>query len=282
VAAVFTLGGDLDLAPLFGHRFHRRLALLQPLGFFQNPCELASDPFSDLPPLPLAAPREEAPAAPVEAPSITPSSDQAAPTPLESLRQLVAQRTELPLAAIADDHRFLRDLHLNSITVGQLVSQAAQHLGLQAPADPTAFADASLAEVAAALTDLGTLAPQPGDDPFPPGATPWVRAFIWDWQHEEAIERAVPPGAAVPSAGTWEVLNLTTDPVPEAFQGTWPSPPGRGLLVILPRERSEAALTGLLAAGQRVLADDSMETFVVLHAGWVWSAHPLPAVLVGR
>ena len=269
VAAVFTLGGALDLAPLFDHRFHRPLALLQPLRFFQNPCELAADHVSDLPPLPQTAPSEEDPAAPAEAASIPPSSDQAAPTPLESLRQLVAQRTELPLASIADDHRFLRDLHLNSITVGQLVSQAAQHLGLQAPADPTAFADASLAEVAAALTDLRNLAPQPVDEPFPAGATPWVRAFVWDWHHEDARERAVPPGAAVPSAGTWEVLNLTTDPLPEAFQGScWPSPPGRGLLVILPRERSEAALTGLLAAGQRVLADDSIETFVLLHAGW--------------
>lgn len=268
MAAVFTRGGRLDLAPLFGHRFHRPLALQQPLAFFQNPCEAAPDPLADAP-LASLAPSEldgwsdSLPAAQPLASGTTAPAD-----PLAALRQLVAQRTELPLAAIDDHHRFLSDLHLNSISVGQLISQTTQQLGLPAPLDPTAFANATLAEVAAALTELRTLAPDPADDPFPAGACPWVRAFRWDWQAEEPPLPQSPGPEVPPAAAAWEVLNLTTDPLPEALQGAWGPPPGRGLLVILPSERSEAALAALLAAGQRLLRDETLQTFVLLTAGW--------------
>lgn len=268
MAAVFTRGGRLDLAPLFGHRFHRPLELHQPLAFFQNPCETAPACAPDLLLAPPSLPEPEELSDTTGGAQLSPTGAPLPADPLAALRQLVAQRTELPLAAIDDHHRFLSDLHLNSISVGQLVSQATQQLGLPAPLDPTAYANASLAEVAAALSELRSLAPDPADDPFPAGASPWVRAFRWDWQPEEANPPRVPvPGS--PTASTaWEVLNLAEDDLPENFESAWVPPPGRGLLVILPRERSDGALAALLAAGQRLLSDDSLQTFVLLTAGW--------------
>jgi enediyne polyketide synthase len=44
--------------------------------------------------------------------------------PIELIRRLVAERAELPASAVRDESRMLSDLHLNSITVGQLVSEA--------------------------------------------------------------------------------------------------------------------------------------------------------------
>ncbi len=74
--------------------------------------------------------------------------------PIELIRRLVAERAELPVSAVRDESRMLSDLHLNSITVGQLVSEAAKQLGLPRIAGLTDFANASVAEIARALEEL--------------------------------------------------------------------------------------------------------------------------------
>ena len=47
-----------------------------------------------------------------------------APEILVLVRQFIAERVELPLSAVHDGDRLLSDLHLNSITVSQIVSSA--------------------------------------------------------------------------------------------------------------------------------------------------------------
>src|SRR5438445_561009 len=116
----------------------------------------------------------------------TRSTDHASdprPSTLDTLpliRQLVAERTELPEAAIQDHHRMLSDLHLNSITVGQLVSEAARRLSLPRVVGLTDFANASVAEVARALGDLQRTggAARPADTKRqPPGVDVWFESF---------------------------------------------------------------------------------------------------------
>ena len=53
-----------------------------------------------------------------------------------SSRELVAERAELPARAVTADSRLLDDLHLNSITVGQIAVEAARGLGLPPPLAP--------------------------------------------------------------------------------------------------------------------------------------------------
>jgi enediyne polyketide synthase len=276
IGAVFTLGGDVHLAPLFQSRFHRPLALLQPLRFISNPCEqtphLGSDltallehqPSSRPDPRPEHAPSDsQAQAHPAPLPA-SPSDAQA--SPLEHIRQLVALRTELPIAAIGDHHRFLSDLHLNSITVGQLVSEATRTLGLQAPADPTAYANASLAEVAAALSELQA---QPIQDaapePFPAGVAPWLRAFRTHWQPEPLPS---PPASPAQPPGAWQILNLTPTALSDEQLARLQACPGRGWLVLLPEPCQEATLAALLEGTQQALQEPALEAFVVVHAGW--------------
>ncbi|HEV2765806.1 MAG TPA: acyltransferase domain-containing protein, partial [Pyrinomonadaceae bacterium] len=54
--------------------------------------------------------------------------DEAAGSPLELVRRLVAERAELSVSTVRDDSRLLDDLHLNSITVAQLVAEASRRL----------------------------------------------------------------------------------------------------------------------------------------------------------
>jgi enediyne polyketide synthase len=148
-AALFAAGVQLDLAPLFEGRFHRPFDLDRPLRFLANPCESAPLPVSTQAAPEVAAHGRAAP--PVSA------DRAAAPAPaassIEVLRGLVAARAELPLAAVSDDSRLLSDLHLNSITVGQLVVEASRHLGLGPPSSPTDYALATVGELAEALAE---------------------------------------------------------------------------------------------------------------------------------
>ena len=274
IGAVYTLGGDVHLAPLFQSRFHRPLALLQALRFIPNPCEQAPELDSDLTSLlehqpsgPSDPPPRHAPSNSQAHPAPLPASPSGAqPSPLEQIRQLVALRTELPIAAIGDHHRFLSDLHLNSITVGQLVSEATRTLGLQAPSDPTAYANATLAEVAAALSELKAQPKQSAaPEPFPAGVAPWLRVFGTHWQPEPL---PTPPASPAPSPGAWQILNLTPTALSDVQLAQLQACPGKGWLVLLPEPCQEATLAALLKGTQQALQEPALEAFVVVHAGW--------------
>src|SRR5262249_27822141 len=108
-----------------------------------------------------------------------PRAEESFPT-LELIRRLVAQRLELPVVAVSDRHRLLGDLHLNSIAVGQLVSDACRHLGRSMPLAPTQFADATVSEVALALDGLEVTPDSTlldAETTAPAGIESWVRTF---------------------------------------------------------------------------------------------------------
>jgi enediyne polyketide synthase len=250
-AALFAAGVPLDVDVLFEDRFHRPFDLDAPLRFLANPCESAPLP-ARAAAGPAMQPAEPGPAMrpdaarSAEAADPLPAAEQSAlltstepsgplasagrtqppaaaggaaapPTPIELLRSLVATRAELPASAVRDDSRLLSDLHLNSITVGQLVVEASRQLGLGPPASPTDYALATVAEVAAALAERARPAAAPpvasrgtscwtelagggpgasgegiGANPEDPagvaGIDSWVRPFTVD-----LVERPLPP-----------------------------------------------------------------------------------------
>src|SRR5439155_10950174 len=124
-------------------------------------------------------------------PGAAPASAPAPEVPaLEVVRRLVAERAELPPAAVDDASRLLGDLHLNSIVVGQIAAEASKRLGLPSPADPTAYAGATVAELAKALealVDTRGGGPAAVTDAPPGGIDAWVRPFALRW-----VERAAP------------------------------------------------------------------------------------------
>ena len=72
---------------------------------------------------------------------------------MDLLRRLAAERAELPVDLVGEDSRLLDDLHLSSITVGQIVNQVAVALGASAHT-PTNFATATVKELADAVKEL--------------------------------------------------------------------------------------------------------------------------------
>ncbi|MEO6196136.1 MAG: type I polyketide synthase, partial [Thermoanaerobaculia bacterium] len=121
--AAFALGVPVATAVLFEGRFTRPFDLDRPLKFLANPCEMA--PVMGVLPLP-ASPRvrgEEKDKAEEARLPISPSPlwgeagrGLLLTTPREVLRQLVAERAELPLDSVQDGSHLLSDLHLNSIS----------------------------------------------------------------------------------------------------------------------------------------------------------------------
>ncbi|MGD2113771.1 MAG: SDR family NAD(P)-dependent oxidoreductase, partial [Acidobacteriota bacterium] len=180
--ALFCLGAPVSPDALFRDRFLRPVRRDRRL--LRNPCERAPSPGAAAP---SRSARPEQPAASAEIPDPGPGRTPARPDPEASdpvgiVRHLVSSQTELPVESLAEGDRMLSDLHLNSIAVGQLVVEAARRMGAAPPADPTDYADASVAEIAASLRRLveanDGAGARPGEPQGPPpGVESWVRPF---------------------------------------------------------------------------------------------------------
>ncbi|MDB5035310.1 MAG: polyketide synthase family protein [Chlorobi bacterium] len=286
LGAVFALGGDLDHRAIFADRFVRPIDLDRPRRFFENPCELAPDiDRSFEPEHPVDDGEGEWNGASyttalrdrngatlngsalngatlngTSGTSISPNGtvtvglvpgDMAPATEsvLELVRGLVAGHAELPVNAVSDDDRLLGDLHLNSITISQIVVEAARHIGLPSPAAPTEFANSTVIEMARALEELRNTGGG-GEKPkekWPAGIEPWVRAFV---------DRYVAlPALPAPRTGTgsWRVLAVPGDPLAESLTARLAAVEGTGVVVIAPepfgRESVELLLAGARAVG---------------------------------
>jgi enediyne polyketide synthase len=216
IGAAFVLGAPVHHRALFADRFTRPFALNWHPRFFVNPCELApkfpeeSEPAAlklDIKSLPNPDRMEEAnssalknglqlknisPAAQYSLSDVEDLADNSHldKSPLELVRQLVAERAELPVSAVEDNHRLLGDLHLNSITVSQVVVEAARSLNLAPPVAPTDYAKATVAEAAQALEELLRIGGSRADnieERLPLGVDSWVRTFT-----VELVERSLP------------------------------------------------------------------------------------------
>jgi enediyne polyketide synthase len=232
VGAAFALGTRLDAEALFADRFTRPFDFEREPSFFVNPCELAPVDGA-LPPRAVAA------ETPGDRDSRAVAPPPEAASPLAMIRELIARRAELPLAAITDDSRLLSDLHMSSIAVGELVTTAARGLDLPPPFAPTEYADATVAEVARALEEMR--AAGGGASPaatLPAGIDAWVRAFT-----VEHVERPLPRSRPAETSRPWRVFAAPGTPLREPLERAFAEAGGAGGVVLcLPSW--EAALDG--------------------------------------
>lgn len=257
-AAAFVLGQPINHRALFEDRFTRAFQLDWRPRFFSNPCEMA----------PLSTTK-----APVEAQAER-QTDEAAPSQhqmtaaaenadvLALMRELVAKRAELPLSAVKAEDRLLSDLHLSSIAVGQVVTEAARLLNLPRPVSPTDFADASLASVSEAFEQqrrLGTVSTS-DDDRVPEGVDSWVRAFA-----VELVQRPLRDLKSPTRKGQWEVITFTEDSFSESLQHKFAAcESDGGIVVCLPPDPDEAIVSRLLEAGKSVIGKREPTKFVLV------------------
>ncbi|WP_335936534.1 type I polyketide synthase [Streptomyces sp. PTD5-9] len=291
VAAAFVLNAPVAHERLFHERLIRPLKVGEEFSFLTSPCEQAPEITlpaarpSDAPgttggPATRPAPGAAASAA---AGSATGSATAAvngtgglatitAAPPvtegagaLDVLRALVAERAELPADLVDDSTHLLDDLHMSSITVGQIVNQAATGLGIAASRIPTNFATATvgqLAETLDALTGSGDTG-APAD--LVTGAAPWARPFAVD------LDEAAPPrdtGGADGPAGAWELYapgdTAHAEPLRRALEAAGT---GSGVLVCLPDACTRADVDTALSAAKAAVAGDRDRRFVLVQHG---------------
>jgi enediyne polyketide synthase len=277
VAACYVLGAPIRHGELFRDRFVRTLEVGKQFRFFASPCEQA--PIDELGtglPTTQVAPSTVVPAAdlipgPVQLPvsaGAGPQPDEGSPVPsgpaqsaVDVLRRLAAERAELPLEAVSADSHPLDELHLSSITVGQIVNQASRELGLAAPMATSTFATSTLAQLAQMLDELGESA-LGADEPAAAalGVAPWVRAF-----GIEKVPAAAGPAAGPAGTGDWEVFATERHPLAAELRRALHSAElGSGVVLCLPRDCDESHVPLMLAAARAVLALPAPARFVVV------------------
>lgn len=67
------------------------------------------------------------------------------------LIELISKRSGYPVSSITSESRLLDDLNLDSIKAGELVAEASRRVGAAGAVDATRFANATIADIAAAL-----------------------------------------------------------------------------------------------------------------------------------
>jgi enediyne polyketide synthase len=261
-AAAHVVGVPLRTEALFKDRFTRPFDFKHRSHFFANPCESAALSSETLktagtPAVDKVHSNGHAAGKPV---SVNGSKARA----LEVVRTLVAQRTELPAAAISESAHLLRDLHLNSIVVGELVASAARQLGMSPPRQLLNFADATVGETAKALEQLraagANSASSPNVETVIAGVDDWQRAFTVDWAPLPLLRRA----RSEQSCGSWKLFDGQPPEIAAAVLQK--ILPGTGSIICWSQSyfEDQAGLGLLLDAAQELLADQGHRRYFVV------------------
>jgi len=234
--AAFALGAPVLAKALFADRFYRHFDLQHRHTFLHNPCESAPDTKIDNPVTPATTIAAKAlPTVPLS-PEIS---------VLETLRSLVAQRTQLPLETILPENRFLDDLHLNSISISQIVLEAAAQSGSLAPVSPAEFTNATLSETAQILKRNRHRAVSTRDQKYPVGAESWIRTL-----GIELVEKPIRPSTRRTGSGQWQVMAMERSDFTRSLAQQFESVAGRGIICCVPRMRTIVSAEFLLRSIQ--------------------------------
>ncbi len=249
VGAAFALGAPVDAPALFAGRLARTLPA--EFEFLASPCESAPAIDEGM----TVDAEEDAAAASGDGGGSDGST-------LDVLRKLTADRVELPLETVGSDTHPLDDLHLSSITVGQIVNDATRELGRPTLSATANFATVSLGELAAMIDDLDATAQDGDGGPAEvPGFAQWVRPFAVD--HVEAARPPVGPGTD--RDGRWTLHAPPAHPLAERLRAALVDAGiGDGVLLCLP-EDGEDHIGLFLTAARDAIAGQGTRFVVVQH-----------------
>lgn len=247
LGAAFALGAPLDTESPFRGRLTRELP--ETFTFLANPCESAPVPLREGDAATTgSAPEPAAGDTPATAPE--PTVAEGTDT-LQLLRELVAARVELPVDTVTAHTRPLDELHLSSITVGQIVNEATRAKGLPPLEATSGYATSSLADLAATIDDLaGTAGSGTGPAGEPAGIGPWVRSFRVG--HRQSPPPAAPTAPVRAASAPWSVYAPPGHPVAEPLRAALSGAGiGAGVLLVPDGEETASALTAAQEAERR-------------------------------
>ncbi len=260
IAASFVMGTKINTNIIFGDRITRPFDLFNKFKFFTNPCESVpvldqSDYSQDF--MHQTQDRNSEEIQDIDGSLNNENTDDI----LLLLRKLIAAKTELPLDAITAESRLLDDLHLNSITVSQIVVETTKILKLPPLVSPSEFASASIAEVAEALENIKkTNGDNPSvDDNIVSGVDSWVRSL-----KVELVEKELPPFKPRPESGEWHLYAPQNHPFALNLKEVLDSWGGQGVIICLPESMSENDIELILKGLKKSvkIEDDSYMVFV--------------------
>ena len=263
VGAAFVLGVDINHKSLFKGRFIRDFDLDYQPKFFVNPCELAPQTQGHQLPniINLETQDEQRQQSSKEIDKNTASNNDH--SPLNCIRQLLSEKTELPIATIKEEHRLLSDLHLNSISVGQLVAEAARRLGLSVPVSPTDYANATVADIAEALKDLEEIKEIKAIEKAPMGVEAWIRSFTVELV-ESPLNASLP--TPNPTASNWCIIAPKDYALKTPLETAFSQYEGNGVVVCLPSNFNETIIDSLLK-GAKIAINES-NYFILVQQGY--------------
>lgn len=258
-AAAFVLGTPLHTSALFAHRFTRPIDLNWSPTFLANPCEQA--PLSD-----IERAKEDSQESRSEQEEVVYLSAQST---RELVQQIIAARTELSPDLLDLENRMLSDLHLNSITVGQILAEASRALGIVRSASLLQYADAKLGEIVQALEDLQRQQNLSAGEKVnePDGLTAWVRCF-------SVVEQEQPLSAHLSGqeSGDWLIFAPRNYKLTQDLKHVFASIKGIGSVVCLTADLEDRSVNLLLQGAQSVLARQEATHFVLIQHGNIGAA----------
>ncbi|MDJ0597668.1 MAG: SDR family NAD(P)-dependent oxidoreductase [Crocosphaera sp.] len=263
VGAAFVLGSDIRHETLFKKRFTRDFNLNYQPKFFVNPCELVpqakTHEVREVVCLDKQGEQREQRSRRRENDTTFNKDD----SPLNCVRQLLSEKTELPIATIEEDHRLLSDLHLNSISVGQLVAEASRRLGLATPVSPTDYANATVGDIAEALKDLEEIKEIKPIEKAPLGVDTWIRTFT-----VELVESPLNASLATPNptAANWHIIAPIDDKLKTLLETAFSQYEGNGVVICLPSQADEQIIDHLLE-GAKIAINES-NYFILVQQGY--------------
>ncbi|MFR9753661.1 SDR family NAD(P)-dependent oxidoreductase [Nocardia sp. 004] len=180
---------------------------------------------------------------------------------LDLLIRMTAERAELPLDAIRVDSRMLDDLHLSSITVGQVVARVASAVGVN-DFGSLNLATSTIGELASELESMrGNTRTSRGPDPL--GA---VNAFVGTWIEEFSpipLRTSAPDPVAEPAPWTVHATGWTSD-TEAAWVSALAGDTDGGVLLSLPVDADRGNLRAAFRAVQEAATLSAGRRLVVL------------------
>lgn len=144
---MFVNGEDFNFEILFNNRFYRKLHFNEEIKFISNPCEAFFN--SEAMQNNLSKKQNL-----LEGTEVDLNNKRTAVAKRESglnieivIKSILSDRLKLPIEDITDESRMLDDFHLNSLYVGQLISDIANQHNLNLTDIPTEYSNASVKEI---------------------------------------------------------------------------------------------------------------------------------------
>ncbi|MDO8145912.1 type I polyketide synthase [Isoptericola sp. 178] len=163
VGAAHVVGRSVSTEELVRGRAYRPLVPGQRMTFLANPCEAAPG----LGFVPTETSEDEAAGS-------RDTGAAAGASTLEVLLSVVADKVDLPVSVLGPATSPLDDLHLSSITVGQITNDVLRSLGRGPLHGVPSFATSTLGDIATMIDEMSDRDEVPAKVI---GAGPWVRAF---------------------------------------------------------------------------------------------------------